>query len=91
MIPPRHTFYYDLVVKEILFADAVWGVVGAVGIFDQDARFQPGALLLANPGEFEFWFGLGHGYVRFLVLIQDGLCCYAQIMPLRSAYLLPSL
>ncbi|MEZ4680537.1 MAG: hypothetical protein R2932_40615 [Caldilineaceae bacterium] len=51
----------EAVVEVVIVALAVGGVVRALGIFDQDARFQPGALLLADPGQFEFWFGLGHG------------------------------
>ena len=40
------------------------GVVGFLRLFEQDARFQAGAVLLADPGEFEFWVALGHDFAN---------------------------
>jgi hypothetical protein len=40
--------------------DAVGGVVGAAGVFEQDARFEARAALLADSGQFEALFA-GHG------------------------------
>lgn len=50
------------VVEEIMFLDAVGGVVAAAGVFEQDARFQPRAVFFADPGQFEFGSALGHSF-----------------------------
>jgi len=49
------------VVENVLVGHAMHGVVGFLRVFQQDARLQLGPVLLADPGEFEFWVALGHG------------------------------
>ena len=46
------------VVEDVAIAPRL-GMVRKLRIFEQDARFQPGTDVLANPGEFELGFG-GH-------------------------------
>ena len=43
------------VVEEVVVGNALLGVVRLLRIFEQDARLQLRPLVLANPGEFEFW------------------------------------
>lgn len=51
------------VVEEAAFADTVGRVVAAGGVFVQDARFQPRAILFVDPGQFQFLSAVGHGFI----------------------------
>ena len=46
----------QLVVEQVGFGHPMSGVVGMLRDFEQDAGFQPWAILLPNPGQFEFRF-----------------------------------
>ena len=50
--------------EDVIVADAVGGVVGERGVFEEDAGLQAGPVLLADPGEFE---------LLFLRFVTDGL------------------
>ena len=54
------------VIKDVILGYAVLGVVRLLRVFEQDARLQLGPLLLADPGEFEFW--LAHAAAAFFPL-----------------------
>jgi hypothetical protein len=38
------------IVKDVFFAGTVWGMVAFGGVFQQDARFEAGAVFFADPG-----------------------------------------
>jgi len=44
----------QMVIEDIAIRHAMLRVIRFLGVFEQDARLQPGALFLADPGEFEF-------------------------------------
>jgi hypothetical protein len=43
-------FEGEEVVEDVVFAGTVLGVVAFRGVFQQDARFEAGAVFLADPG-----------------------------------------
>ena len=45
---------HEAVVEQVMVGHAVRRVVGPLRVLQQDARLQPGPILLADPGEFEF-------------------------------------
>ena len=59
---------YQSVVENIVISDSLRRMVRFARVFEQDARFQLGASVFANPGEFEF--RLGHGGVFSDSVIQ---------------------
>jgi hypothetical protein len=40
----------EAVVEDVFFAGAVWSMVVFGGVFQQDTRFEAGAVFLADPG-----------------------------------------
>jgi hypothetical protein len=40
----------EAVVEDVFFAGTVWGVIAFGGVFQQDARFEAGAVFFADPG-----------------------------------------
>jgi hypothetical protein len=48
------------VIEKVVVSHSMWGVVGLLRVFQQNARLQLGPVLFANPGEFEFLLA-GHG------------------------------
>jgi hypothetical protein len=40
----------EVIIEDVFFAGAVFGMVAFSGIFQQDTWFQPGAVFLADPG-----------------------------------------
>jgi hypothetical protein len=54
-----------LIVEEVVFGNAVGGVVALLGVVEEDARFEAGADILADPGEFEVL--LRHERLQFLL------------------------
>jgi hypothetical protein len=45
---------YGRHIKEVILTDAMRGMVGLLGISDQNPRLQLRPVLLPDPGEFEF-------------------------------------
>ena len=50
------------IIEDVIFRPAFAGMVGLFGIFDQDARLQLRALILTDPGQFEFLLFLRHAF-----------------------------
>jgi hypothetical protein len=46
----------QFVVEKVVICDTVLGVIRLLRVFQQDARLQPGPVLLPDPGQFEFLF-----------------------------------
>ena len=49
----------EAVIEEIVVRNAMFGVMGLLGVLQQDARLQPWPVLLPDPSQFEFCF-FGH-------------------------------
>ena len=46
---------HEAIVEQVVVGHAVRRVVGLLQVLQQDARLQSGPVLLADPGEFEFF------------------------------------
>lgn len=53
------------VVKDVVLRHAMLGVIRLVRVFEQDTRLQLRALVLADPGEFEFLIDRHHLSTQF--------------------------